>query len=251
MVDDTADDCINLFNCLKATIGYGLRYAGGIGEQMTHTLGPRYIVDTLYYLIVLIVLLNIIFGIIIDTFSELRSLKMERQRDTTEKCFTCGIDKQIFDRSSDTLDGFKSHIKYDHNMWNYLYFIIYLWEQDKDDDDGLEQYVRRCVEAKDIAWFPMNKAMRLDDSNSAEDDLRQNVQEDLKVLENNMLEKLKQFQSDTEETLDKIVYSLNNSNTGVLLEQPPLELSDIRGNGIDDDDLSSVGDIKEPSFTFD
>ena len=138
-------------------------------------------------------------------------------------------------------------------MWNYLYFIIYLWEQDKDDDDGLEQYVRRCVEAKDIAWFPMNKAMRLDDSNSAEDDLRQNVQEDLKVLEDNMLEKLKQFQSDTEETLDKIVYSLNNTNNSDLLEQPTLELSDFGPNGNGDDDMSSAGDMKdeELSFTFD
>ena len=250
MIGDAADDCINLFNCLKATIGYGLRYAGGIGEQMTHTLGPRYIVDTLYYLIVLIVLLNIIFGIIIDTFSELRALKMERQRDTTEKCFTCGIDKQIFDRSSDTLDGFKRHIKLDHNMWNYLYFIIYLWEQDKDDDDGLEQFVRRCVEGKDISWFPMNKAMHLDDSNSAEDDLRQNVQADLQGLEDNMLQRLKQFQADTEETLDKIVYSLNSSAADdLLLDAPPLELSDF-GNHEEEDDMSSV-DATEPSFTFD
>lgn len=240
MIAGCEDDCVDLFSCLKATIGYGLRYAGGIGDQMQHTLGRRLVVDTLYYLVVLIVLLNIIFGIIIDTFSELRSLKMERQRDTTEKCFTCGIDKAIFDRSCDTLDGFKRHIKQDHNMWNYLYFIIYLWEQDKDDDDGLEQFVRRCVEAKDIAWFPMNKAMCLDHANSAEDDLRLGVQRDLKALEDGMMEKLKQFQADTEETLDKIVYALNSAANNEEIRPdvtPPGDKDDVDNDG----DTSSIG----------
>ena len=36
---------------------------------------------------------------------------------------------------------------------------MYLWEQDQDDDDGLEQYVRRAVAANDISWFPMNKCL--------------------------------------------------------------------------------------------
>jgi inositol 1,4,5-triphosphate receptor type 3 len=71
--------------------------------------------------------------------------KLERNRDTLEVCFICGINKQVFDRASDEPEGFKTHIKVDHNMWNYLYFIFMLWEQDKDDDDGLEQYVRRAI----------------------------------------------------------------------------------------------------------
>ena len=34
--------------------------------------------------------------------------------------------------------GFRRHIREDHHMWDYLRFIIYVWEQDQDDDDGLE-----------------------------------------------------------------------------------------------------------------
>ena len=108
---------------------------------------------------VLIILLNVIFGIIIDTFGSLRNAKAVRERDTSELCFICGIEKQIFDRASDEPNGFLTHIKIDHNMWNYLYFIVLLWEQDKDDDDGLELYVRRAIEADEITWFPIRKAM--------------------------------------------------------------------------------------------
>ena len=64
------------------------------------SLGSRVIVDLGYFLIVLIVLLNIMFGIIIDTFSELRSAKVARLQDTTQRCFICGIDKNTFDRAA-------------------------------------------------------------------------------------------------------------------------------------------------------
>ena len=186
-----------------------MRLAGGIGEIMVHSLGTRYIVDLLYFLIVLIVLLNVIFGIIIDTFGDLRTKKIERQLDTTEKCFICGIDKQVFDRASDTLNGFKSHIKLDHNMWNYLYFIIFVWEQDKDDDDGLEQYVRRAIAANDISWFPMNRAMRLTFAASAEEELRKDLKDDVETVEKNLVSKLSTFQTDVSEVLEKIVFNLN------------------------------------------
>ena len=46
-------------------------------------------------------------------------------------------------------------------MWSYLNFIIFIWEQDKDDDDGLEYYVRKLLEKGDITWFPIGKALRL------------------------------------------------------------------------------------------
>ena len=60
--------------------------------------------------------------------------------------------------------GFRRHIVEDHSMWNYMRFIIYIWEQDQDDDDGLEFYVRACLEREDLTWFPINQAQCLKDS---------------------------------------------------------------------------------------
>lgn len=99
-------------------------------------------------------------GITVDTFSELRVKKNERLEETETVCFICGIEQLTFDRY-DSSHGFFKHIRTEHNMWNYLYFFIYLWEQDKDDDDGMEQFVRRCLDKNDIAWFPIGRALCL------------------------------------------------------------------------------------------
>ena len=181
-------------------------------------MGYRYIVDTLYFVVVLIVLLNVMFGIVIDTFGNLRTAKAERLLDTTGKCFVCGIDKQVFDRAADGVQGFSDHIRRDHNMWNYLYFIIYIWEQDKDDDDGLEQFVRRSIAVNDINWFPMNKAMRLDVAESEEDILLGELKEDVAGADSKMTQKLAAFQAEISATLDEISRGMVQSPGNSLLE---------------------------------
>ena len=198
------NSCTTLFSCYKVTLGNGLRMAGGIGEIFIHSLDDRFILDVLFSLIVLIVLLNVMFGIIIDTFGELRAQKAERIEDTTGVCFICGIEKQVFDRASDGVHGFGDHIKKDHHMWNYLYFIIYVWEQDKDDDDGLEQFVRHKIDANDIVWFPMNKAMRLTVVQSDEEDLYNDLKADILASEKSMHSKFSQFQQEISRSLSEV-----------------------------------------------
>ena len=41
------------------------------------------------------------------------------------KCFICSVQRAEFDRKG---RGFDHHIKRDHNMWNYLYFMVKLNE---------------------------------------------------------------------------------------------------------------------------
>ena len=59
------------------------------------------------------------------------------------------------------LERMLKHIEHEHSMWAYLNFIIFLKEQDQDDDDGLEFYVRHCMNRTDIGWFPTNKSLTL------------------------------------------------------------------------------------------
>lgn len=171
---------------------------------MNLSIGGQWIADTTYFLVVIIMLLNIVFGIIIDTFSSLRAAKLERMEDTTEICFICGIDKQVFDRASSEPDGFQTHISVDHNMWNYLHYIFMLWEQDRDDDDGLEQFVRRAIEKDEIVWFPMNKAKRLDQAASEEEQTVEILQQHIRGYEENVTKRLQAFQAEVNVILDHI-----------------------------------------------
>eukprot|EP00981_Chlorochromonas_danica_P006075 scaffold1268_cov174-Ochromonas_danica.AAC.9 len=201
-VDVGAKDCNSLWGCYKFVLCYGIRQGGGIGNVMQLRTNWLWVIHILYFLVVIVMLLNIIFGIIIDTFSSLRAEKNERLRDTEEVCFICGIDKQIFDRASDEPDGFRTHVKIDHNMWNYLYFIFMLWEQDRDDDDGLEQYVRRAIEANEITWFPIRKAIRLDQAASEEEITLKEVSEALDSFEQKLNSKIASFQVEMNGILD-------------------------------------------------
>lgn len=113
----------------------------------------------LYVLVqITVVLLNIFFGIIIDTFGKLRNLKVERELDQANKCFICGVDVHDFVKKgiSSSIDvSFKQHRRERHNLWNYLYFAMHIWEQHRDQDSSVEYHVRQCMEAGDISWFPI------------------------------------------------------------------------------------------------
>tara|TARA_B110000971_G_C19670233_1_gene346330 strand:- start:8 stop:511 length:504 start_codon:yes stop_codon:yes gene_type:complete len=78
MREGAGNACEDMFNCFKITLDYGMRLSGGIGDFLVYSLEERLWVDLLYFVFVLVVLLNVVFGIIIDTFSELRQKKMER-----------------------------------------------------------------------------------------------------------------------------------------------------------------------------
>jgi hypothetical protein len=174
----------------------------------------RLILDIAFFMIVLVILVNAFMGMIIDTFGSLRAQKMVRMKDTLEVCFICNIDKQVFDRAADESEGFKTHVKVDHNIWNYLYFIFLLWEQDRDDDDGLEQYVRRAIDADEITWFPLNKAMRLESVANQSEIVRKELSETIETTQENVLVKLNDFQSDVQAMLNQLLSTLKQEGGG-------------------------------------
>jgi hypothetical protein len=132
-----------------------------------------------------------------------------RLADTTERCFICGIEKNTFNRTLDR-DAFRQHVKDDQNLWNYIYFIMYVWEQDKDDDDGFEWYARRCIDENDLSWFPMNKAIRLAEFQER-GDVRSMKYRFRKVMEGNdaaLDERLKEFKESVNRTVIRVEKAL-------------------------------------------
>jgi hypothetical protein len=119
---------------LVYTVNWGTRSGGGIGETMpdpdlwsvVKTPGTddwvinfewltRATFDFLFFLIIIIIIMNIVFGIIIDTFSDLRSQRDEKTKNMTSMCFICGIGRDKFDQEGQT--DFKRHCEYEHNKW--------------------------------------------------------------------------------------------------------------------------------------
>jgi hypothetical protein len=56
----------------------------------------RVVYDMLFFFIVIIIVLNLIFGVIIDTFADLRSEKQQKEEIIKNSCFICGNDFVLF-----------------------------------------------------------------------------------------------------------------------------------------------------------
>ncbi|XP_049298465.1 inositol 1,4,5-trisphosphate receptor isoform X2 [Anopheles funestus] len=169
---DLADDggemkergCDSMIMCIITTLNQGLRNGGGIGDILRapsrkETLFvPRVVYDLLFFFIVIIIVLNLIFGVIIDTFADLRSEKQQKELILKNTCFICGLNRSAFDNKT---VSFEEHIKNEHNMWHYLYFIVLVKVKDPTEFTGPESYVHAMVKANIQDWFPRLRAMSL------------------------------------------------------------------------------------------
>ncbi|KAK5895238.1 hypothetical protein CesoFtcFv8_011850 [Champsocephalus esox] len=156
--------CDTLLMCIVTVLNHGLRNGGGVGDVLrkpskNEPLFPaRVVFDLLFYFIVIIIVLNLIFGVIIDTFADLRSEKQKKEEILKTTCFICGLERDKFDNKT---VSFEEHIKLEHNIWNYLYFIVLVREKNKTDYTGPESYVAHMIKNNNLDWFPRMQAMSL------------------------------------------------------------------------------------------
>merc|ERR1711934_412746 len=70
---------------------------------------------------------------------------------------------------------FDIHIKAEHNMWKYLYYLVYLQTKDETEYNGLESYVAALTEEENVGFYPVHKAMCLDADEEEEDPFQVDV----------------------------------------------------------------------------
>jgi len=159
------DLCSSTADCLMMTVYLGMSYDGfaqglsDIREQWVtnhETAMIRWAVDLLLYIAVIVMLLNIIFGIVIDTFAQQRDLQKQISDNMENVCFVCGIDRNTFDRKHP--HGYVYHIEHEHNIWHYLSFIIHIHSKRPTEQTGPESYVAEMLAHGDLSFFPILKA---------------------------------------------------------------------------------------------
>nr|CCC49618.1 conserved hypothetical protein, fragment [Trypanosoma vivax Y486] len=169
---DDGGNCDTLLRCFTFILWQGVRQGGGVGDVMKEaswksaTFLPRVSYDIIFFALVNIVFLNIMFGIIIDTFGELRDGKRERERDLTSTCFVCGLDADRLEKTH--LGGFRAHVKHEHNMWMYLYFMHYLRRKDPNHFTGQESYVHEKIQRNDLSFFPEDTCLALQEDTDSD-----------------------------------------------------------------------------------
>ena len=104
-------------------------------------------------------MLNVLFGIIINTFAELRDQKARIDNDMVNVCFICNNPRLVFDKYCE--GGFERHIEKDHNLWSYVFYMVHLDSKDTSDHTGVESNILQKYREKDITWIPRSRALCL------------------------------------------------------------------------------------------
>ncbi|KAF0687294.1 Aste57867_20960 [Aphanomyces stellatus] len=162
----TIAECGELLSCFMTTFDQTFKSNGGIGSHLAiqtvddkSTWGPRLAFDNLFNVVIILIFVNIFFGIIIDTFGDQRNRMEERLKDTIGKCFVCNINRETFDRQSPL--GFENHVKNEHYLWNYVFLVAHLRFKSKNEFDGVEQCLWRCIQKEDYSFVPLYHALSL------------------------------------------------------------------------------------------
>ncbi|XP_036387842.1 inositol 1,4,5-trisphosphate receptor type 1 isoform X5 [Megalops cyprinoides] len=164
VIEDKERTCDSLLMCIVTVLSHGLRSGGGVGDVLRKPskeeplFAARVIYDLLFFFMVIIIVLNLIFGVIIDTFADLRSEKQKKEEVLKTTCFICGLERDKFDNKTVT---FEEHIKVEHNMWHYLFFIVLVKVKDSTEYTGPESYVAEMIREHNLDWFPRMRAMSL------------------------------------------------------------------------------------------
>ena len=172
---DERDDCTTLGECFSSVFYHGVIRGNPILQTSfdddAYARESFFSVELLFYILIATLLVNMIFGVIIDRFGALRDAEVENNAARDGRCFICGIEKQRFDAAKARICAtyFKEvHRAHEHNMWNYVYYIVYLRDKHTTDFSGLDSYVDGCLKSQDTSWCPTNRAMCLESEAAAD-----------------------------------------------------------------------------------
>lgn len=117
-----------------------------------------WVYNQMAFFLINIILMNVLFGIIIDSFKGLREGKNQKDVDKVTLCFICGKDRNEFNKIP---GGFAGHTKHQHNLFDYLKYLYYLTRKDKTEHTGIETIIYDKIKQDKTDWFPKNAAMCL------------------------------------------------------------------------------------------
>ena len=165
--------CDSLLYCFLTMVNNGLRWHAGIGKVARPESGllhfssfvHRFFFDLLFFWI-FSTLLKIIFGIILDSFGELRQAYDLIQNDISNNCFICNIEKDTYEKNNKDNKSlsFKEHCEIIHNVWDYIFYMIALRVEDPQELNAINSRNREKMLKKSVEWLPDSNLENLENN---------------------------------------------------------------------------------------
>jgi hypothetical protein len=162
--------CSTLLECYITLFNNGVRSGGGIAdilpERDFHTFlyFERYIHDMIFFVAVILMLMNMINGVIVSAFGQIREETTTLEDDVKNVCFICGARRD--DLEEEKID-YEEHIR-KHNLKTYVRYLISLLLTEQSDMNEDQYYVSNCLQSDNVDFFP--KHVSNDEDNEDEDD---------------------------------------------------------------------------------
>ena len=153
--------CSNLLECFITLFNTGVRSGGGIGdllpEQSFASFGyfHRWIHDMIFFIIVTLLLLNMINGVIVTTFGQLREDSSAREDAMNNKCFICSLQRYEVEKQG---KSYEEHMKSEHCVKTYIRYLISLYLMESNEMEQDEYYVYNCLKKNGVEFFPNFKS---------------------------------------------------------------------------------------------
>ena len=158
--DDISDNyCLCLSFCFMTNFDAGIRARGGAADQMVRISFERhtklYVIrlfyDISYFLINIIIMIDLVFGIILGTFSKMREEERECDNDKINHCFICHITREIIEKKK---ENFQFHREKRHNLWNYINYMLFLKFTDVNKLNVTNLFTKMNLDNKNICFLP-------------------------------------------------------------------------------------------------
>ena len=151
--------CRSLLYCYLTMINNGMRWHCGVGKitrsesyilHFWHFI-HRFSFDLLFFWLIEAIMLKIVYGIILDSFGELRQAHYLIEQDMANNCFICNVEKDECEKNN---ISFYEHCNEVHNVWDYAFYMITLRMQDPSILNSINSRNRKRIMEKGVDWLP-------------------------------------------------------------------------------------------------
>jgi len=147
--------CETYLQCFLTLINTGIRSGSGIEFGIKGISERGYFKEFLYgwmfYFIIMLIIVNIINGIIVDTFQALREQNSQKFDILTNFCYICSKQRSEFEIKALNFD---KHLKLDHNIRNYFDYFLKIQGTDEHELNSLDSQVLDYIKLSKTDFFP-------------------------------------------------------------------------------------------------
>ena len=169
MNDDGTYLCQSYIECFLYLFNNGMR-AGGLPFEMKIEEQPGFYTEFFYswifYFLIILIILNIVNGIIVDTFQEIRENNNTLYEEKKNTCFICQLNRTLFESNGISFD---EHVLKEHNILYYFCYLFKLHKTDAHDLNSVDFQVYNSINNSKVNFFPIDRANGIQKENDEDD----------------------------------------------------------------------------------